>query len=1038
MKAVVSWCLAFAFAISLVGCGGGGGSSDSGQQKPPISNAAPTANAGPLQNVLKGATVTLDGSGSDANGDVLTYSWSLVSPSGSVASLSQATTPKPTFVVDVEGTYLATLVVNDGKVNSTAATVTITAAIANAAPVANAGMAQNVVAGTLVTLDGSASSDANGDQLTYSWSLTSQPSGSSAALAAATSAKPTFTADAAGNYVATLTVNDGKVNSTAATVTVTAAVANVAPVANAGVAQNVLTGTIVTLDGSASSDANGDQLTYSWSLTSKPVGSVAVLASVTSAKPTFTAALAGTYVVALTVNDGKVNSTAATVTVTAAVANVAPVANAGVAQNVLTGTIVTLDGSASSDANGDQLTYSWSLTSKPAGSTAALVSSTSAKPTFTADAAGTYVTALTVNDGKVNSTSTSVTVTAAVANVAPVANAGVAQSVVAGTLVTLDGSASSDANGDQLTYSWSLTSKPMGSAAVLTLATSVRPVFTADQAGTYVASLIVNDGKVNSTTTMVAVAASVANAAPVANAGVAQNVVAGTAVTLDGSASSDANGDQLTYNWRLTGKPAGSAAALTLPTSAKPTFTSDLAGTYVASLTVNDGKVNSNTATVSITASVLAVTDAGKVITKIGEVGYASAVLTQSDGKIVAVGAAGGTSDKDFAVVRYNKDGSLDTTFAGTGIVRTNIAGRIRSTEWVRGAAIQTDGKIVVAGYTSTYGDPAYAVALVRYNQDGSLDSSFGGAGIVTTSDSIKNYFINGIKIQSDGKIVVAGAADLYTRTTPDRGTLLIRYNTDGTIDRGFGRDGVIIDTSTLGASGVALQTDGKILIAGAKEYKGNSTSNVFALARYDSTGNLDTTFAGTGIVTTEIGTEIGSSDSATALALQADGRILVAGVTYSGASSNDFALVRYMSNGSLDSSFGVGGKLKTDFSRESDLAYALAVQPNGKILLAGSAMSLRSNPMPFPGFYSAANIDFAVVRYNSDGAIDTSFGVNGKIVTDFGLLGDDAYAISLQNDGSIVLSGGSQIYVGPDAYTSFATARYTSNGSLDPTFRNR
>ena len=281
-----------------------------------------------------------------------------------------------------------------------------------APPMANAGMMQNVISGTTVTLDASTSTAATGKTLTYAWTLTSKPAGSAATLAAPTTAKPTFVADVAGAYVASVIVNDGTTDSSAAAVTVTASVTNAAPVANAGVAQNVVAGSAVTLDGSASSDANGDTLTYAWTLTSKPAGSSAALSSATSAKPTFTADVAGTYVASLTVNDGKVNSTAVTVTITAAVANAAPVANAGVTQNVVAGSAVTLDGSASSDANSDPLTYAWTLTSKPAGSTAALSSATSAKPTFTADVAGTYVGTLTVNDGKVNSTSTTVTITA--------------------------------------------------------------------------------------------------------------------------------------------------------------------------------------------------------------------------------------------------------------------------------------------------------------------------------------------------------------------------------------------------------------------------------------------------------------------------------------------------------------------------------------------------------------------------------------------------------------------------------------------------
>ncbi|NBS98315.1 MAG: hypothetical protein EBT08_19535, partial [Betaproteobacteria bacterium] len=168
------------------------------------------------------------------------------------------------------------------------------------------------------------------------------------------------------------------------------------------------------------------------------------------------------------------------------------------------------------------------------------------------------------------------------------------------------GSASSDANGDALTFSWTLTGKPNGSAAVLASENSAAPTFLADVAGTYVASLIVNDGKVNSITATGTVTATVANAAPVANAGVAQNVTTGTIVTLNGSASSDANGDALTFSWTLTAKPNGSAAVLAGVNSAVPTFLADIAGTYVASLIVNDGKVNSSTATGTVTATIIA------------------------------------------------------------------------------------------------------------------------------------------------------------------------------------------------------------------------------------------------------------------------------------------------------------------------------------------------------------------------------------------------------------------------------------------------
>ena len=566
-------------------------------------NAAPVAYAGNNQSVSIGSVVTLDGTNSsDADRDALTYKWTMGSiPSSSGATLNSAFSPNPKFTPDVAGTYSVILTVNDGIVESTASVVTITASAANSAPVANAGLPQNVALSTTVTLDGTSSSDANNDFITYKWTLITKPSGSIAQLASATSAKPTFRADVSGTYVATLIVNDGKVDSVAAATTVTVSSANSDPIANAGANQNVVLASTVTLDGTNSTDANRDPLSYRWVMMSKPSTSAAVLANATSAKPTFLADVLGTYVITLIVNDGKVDSTTVATTVTVSSANVAPVANAGTNQNVVLGN-VTLDGSASSDANGDTLTYSWTLLNKPSTSTAVLSSATSAKPTFTADRAGIYVFGLVVNDGKLSSAPVTVSITAAAANVAPVANAGANQSVVLGT-ITLDGSTSSDANGDTLTYKWSLISKPTNSNASLTGDTSAKPTFLADRAGLYVASLVVNDGKLDSTVVTTTVTASSANVAPVANAGTVQSVALGL-VTLDGSASTDANGDTLTYSWTLLAKPIGSNAALVESTSAKPTFTADLVGVYVASLVVSDGRLSSTLVTTTVTASV--------------------------------------------------------------------------------------------------------------------------------------------------------------------------------------------------------------------------------------------------------------------------------------------------------------------------------------------------------------------------------------------------------------------------------------------------
>lgn len=498
---------------------------------------------------------------------------------------------------------------HDGTENP--GTVTPPVTPVNAAPVAQAGAAQSVIAGKVVTLDASASSDANGDALTYKWVLQSKPASSAAVLDSLSSVKPTFVADVAGTYVATLIVNDGKINSESSSVTITASVANAAPVANAGNTQTIAAGAAgVMLDGSASSDANGDRLTFKWSLLSKPAGSSVVqLRDAGSARPYLPLDVPGAYEVGLVVNDGQVDSAQSRVTVTVLVVNVRPEANAGVSQNVRTGSTVFLDASSSSDPNGDTLTYYWTLTSRPDGSTATLSSDSLVKPSFIADKAGIYLVALFAKDN-VYSSSASVTIRATSTNAAPVANAGVAQRVLTGTTgVLLDGRGSTDADGDKLTYKWTFISVPPDSTPQpfsdeLARTTAV-PKFLATVPGTYVASLVVNDGtadSVPSTVTIIATAG-LTNAVPMANAGIDQVVAPGTTVRLSGLGSTDANHDPLTYRWQLKSKPVGSQAVLSSLTVAEPTFVADLPGDYVARLIVNDGSVNSDEDNMTVTAT---------------------------------------------------------------------------------------------------------------------------------------------------------------------------------------------------------------------------------------------------------------------------------------------------------------------------------------------------------------------------------------------------------------------------------------------------
>jgi PKD repeat protein len=472
---------------------------DNGYPTPTITNAfkqfPPTANAGSNRVVPPGTSVTLDGStSSDPCGEVpLGFAWSFKSkPATSQATITGADTVKPSFTLDERGNYEVQLVVvNQLGVFSQPATVTITTdPLYNTPPVANAGPAQTVHPGATVNLDGSASSDSEGDDLTFAWSFISKPPDSAATLSDSTIMNPAFMADKAGNYVVQLIVTDsfGAVSSPAS---VTISTGNSAPVADAGSPISVHPGTVVTLDGSKSSDPDLDPITYNWGFTSIPAESIAVLNNSATAKPDFTPDKTGTYVAQLIVTDVfGAASAPATVTITAI--NSTPVANAGPAQTVHQGTIVTLDGSKSSDADGDPLTWSWSFASKPTGSTAILSNVNSAHPTFTADKSGIYVVNLTVSDsyGAVSSAA-SVTITAGTS--VPVADPGDRQTVTVGATVQLDGSGSYSPYGGPLTYAWSFLSRPSGSTATLTNPTSVNPTFVAGKAGRYTVQLVVKD-----------------------------------------------------------------------------------------------------------------------------------------------------------------------------------------------------------------------------------------------------------------------------------------------------------------------------------------------------------------------------------------------------------------------------------------------------------------------------------------------------------------------------------------------------------------
>lgn len=271
------------------------------------------------------------------------------------------------------------------------------------------------------------------------------------------------------------------------------------------------------------------------------------------------------------------------------------------------GDTVALDGSGSSDPDGDALTYAWTLVARPSGSNAALDGGNTATPTLVVDVPGTYTLELVVSDGSASSAPDTVRVLTA--NTAPVANAGSDRTAAIGETVELDGSGSTDVDGDELTYAWTLVAPP-GSAATLSSPSAVRPTFTIDVPGAYVATLVVNDGTVDSSPDSVTI--ETRNSAPRADAGADRTVAVGALVELDGSASSDPDGDLLSYTWTLTTRPDGSSASLSNANTASPAFVADLAGEYVVTLIVTDGELDSEPDSVLIsTANSAPVADAG-------------------------------------------------------------------------------------------------------------------------------------------------------------------------------------------------------------------------------------------------------------------------------------------------------------------------------------------------------------------------------------------------------------------------------------------
>ena len=409
----------------------------------------------------------------------------------------------------------------------------------------------------------------------------------------------------------------------------------------------------------------------------------------------------------------------------------------------------------------------------------------------------------------------------------------------------------------------------------------------------------------------------------------------------------------------------------------------------------------------------------GKVTTAInGNFGSAYDVVVQPDGKILAAGVTSSAG----VLVRFNANGSFDTSFGSGGKV-TNGSFDVG----FRSVVLQPDGKIVVAGAVGTDRDldPFNGnFGLARFNANGSLDTNFGNGGVITTDFAGLGDGNRDVELQPDGKIVTVGFAGRDNRNgTSQFDFALARFNANGSLDTSFGSGGKIIAdfaNGTDSASSVKVQADGKIVVAGTTTSASGGLNRNFALARFNANGNLDTTFGTGGKVTTDF---FGDTDMAGDLALQSDGKIVLAGGAKPADSASDFALARYNANGSLDTTFGNGGKVTTDFDGFPDFINHIALQANGKIVAVGNANK-------------AMSIDAALARYNANGSLDTDFGSGGKVIAQFA--GDsDGNGVALQPDGKIVLAGGAQSNSGGSLL--FALARYVNRDAqaAAPTVRD-
>jgi uncharacterized delta-60 repeat protein len=391
--------------------------------------------------------------------------------------------------------------------------------------------------------------------------------------------------------------------------------------------------------------------------------------------------------------------------------------------------------------------------------------------------------------------------------------------------------------------------------------------------------------------------------------------------------------------------------------------------------------------------------DGGIVSTRFVKSASAEAIAIQPDGKIVAVGTIG-YRHAHFALARYNPDGTLDVTFGGDGKVLTSFTKRF---DVGLAVALQGDGKIVAAGRAGGYRG---TFAIARYNLNGTLDPTFSGDGKVQTDLTRKDDEARAVGIEPDGAIVAAGFAGATRRRFA-----IVRYSADGSLDTSFGGDGKVFTKLTRGdnyATAMAIEADGRVVVAG----RAGGDGGRFALVRYVPDGSLDTTFGGDGKVLTNFSR---GDDFASSVLIQSNGQIVVAGtageIDNGWFSDTEYALARYGTDGSLDPTFGGDGRVRANLTGEPDYANALAIQGDGMIVVAGTAVSTASCCESFT----------LVARFASTGVLDQTFGDGGKVFTTYET-SQGALAVAVQPDDKIVIAGASECYSGK---CKFSLLRY-------------